>query len=202
MNKLMWTSLVVLCAVLAAACADDDGEGDGNGGGGGGGGSQFKGCDGAISFPDPQMEAEAREMARKPEGDITAEDLADEDFFEVTDSTLKDLTGIQCMPALQTVLIDNNQITDISPLSSLKALEHVRMMGLMTMGPFSGDPEDARPYFKKTKKIFDELKAMNLPGVDMTYLSMGMSNSYVVALEEGANLVRIGTKIFGERSYG
>ncbi|MBN1103807.1 MAG: YggS family pyridoxal phosphate-dependent enzyme [Deltaproteobacteria bacterium] len=78
-------------------------------------------------------------------------------------------------------------------------LRNIRVMGLMTMGPLSGDPEEARPYFRKTREIFDRLKAMNLPGVEMTWLSMGMSDSYRVALEEGANLVRVGTKIFGER---
>jgi uncharacterized pyridoxal phosphate-containing UPF0001 family protein len=71
----------------------------------------------------------------------------------------------------------------------------------MTMGPFAGDPEDARPYFQKTRAIFEKLKAMNLPNVEMKHLSMGMSNSYKVALEEGANMVRIGTKLFGEREY-
>jgi hypothetical protein len=78
-------------------------------------------------------------------------------------------------------------------------LANIRVMGLMTMGPFAGDPEDSRPYFQKTLKIFEELKEMDLPGVEMRYLSMGMSNSYRVALEEGANLVRIGTRIFGQR---
>lgn len=80
-------------------------------------------------------------------------------------------------------------------------LKNIKIMGLMTMGPFTGDPENARPYFQKTKRLFDEIKKLNIPGVQMTYLSMGMSNSYKVALEEGANLVRIGTKIFGERQY-
>ena len=88
-----------------------------------------------------------------------------------------------------------------SIVREISELENVRIMGLMTMGPFSGDPEDARPFFQKTKAIFEDIKKTNLPGVEMTYLSMGMSNSYRVALEEGANLVRIGTKIFGERDY-
>jgi hypothetical protein len=73
-------------------------------------------------------------------------------------------------------------------------------MGLMTMGPRFGDPEDSRPYFVTTRKIFDQIKALQLPNVEMRYLSMGMTNSYQVALEEGANMVRIGTKIFGERT--
>ena len=78
-------------------------------------------------------------------------------------------------------------------------LRNIRIMGLMTMGPFAGDPEESRPYFQRTKELFDRLKAMDLPGVEMKYLSMGMSNSYRVALEEGANMVRIGTKLFGQR---
>jgi len=89
----------------------------------------------------------------------------------------------------------------LSLVREISRLEHVKIMGLMTMGPFAGDPEESRPYFRKTREIFDELKAQKLPGVEMTYLSMGMSNSYKVALEEGANLVRIGTKLFGERQY-
>lgn len=78
-------------------------------------------------------------------------------------------------------------------------LPHLKVLGLMTMGPRFGDPEDARPYFRETKKLFERLKALSIPNVEMRYLSMGMSNTYKVALEEGANIVRIGTKIFGER---
>jgi pyridoxal phosphate enzyme (YggS family) len=81
----------------------------------------------------------------------------------------------------------------------ISQLSHVRLSGLMTMAPFSGDPEDARPYFQKTKRLFNEIAALNLPNVHMEFLSMGMSNSYNVAIEEGANMVRIGTRIFGER---
>ena len=89
----------------------------------------------------------------------------------------------------------------ISLVRDILVMKNVRIMGLMTMGPFAGDPEDSRPYFQKTRKLFDEIKKMDLAGVDMKYLSMGMSNSYKVALEEGANLVRIGTMLFGERDY-
>jgi len=84
-------------------------------------------------------------------------------------------------------------------LRELTWLKNLNVEGLMTMGPFTGDPEDARPYFKETKKIFDRIKARNLAGLEMKYLSMGMTNSYLVAIEEGANMVRIGTKIFGPR---
>ena len=87
----------------------------------------------------------------------------------------------------------------ISLVKEMAELKNIKIMGLMTMGPFAGDPEDARPYFRKTRQLFKEIKELNLPGAEMRYLSMGMSNSYMVALEEEANLVRIGTKIFGER---
>ena len=84
----------------------------------------------------------------------------------------------------------------------MAGLDHLKVAGLMTMGPFTGDPEEARPYFRTTRAVFDRLAGLAIPGVEMKTLSMGMSNSYRVAVEEGANLVRIGTLIFGERSYG
>ena len=81
-------------------------------------------------------------------------------------------------------------------------LRNIKVMGLMTMGPRFGNPEDARSYFVETRKIFERIKGLDLPNVEMKYLSMGMTNSYKIAIEEGANIVRIGTKIFGERDYG
>ncbi len=83
----------------------------------------------------------------------------------------------------------------------ISAFTSIKVTGLMTMGPQSGNPEDARPFFMETKRIFDKIKDLNLPLIEMKYLSMGMTNSYKVALEEGANIVRIGNKIFGERKY-
>ncbi|MBC8443431.1 YggS family pyridoxal phosphate-dependent enzyme, partial [PVC group bacterium] len=65
----------------------------------------------------------------------------------------------------------------------ISTLEHVRVRGLMTMGPMAGDPEEARPYFQKTKDAFDRLADAGLPNVEMQVLSMGMSNSYQVAVE-------------------
>ena len=82
----------------------------------------------------------------------------------------------------------------------ISALSNIRVMGLMTMGPLSGDPEDSRPYFVAMKKLFEKMKKVELPNTEMKYLSMGMTNSYQIAPEEGANIVRIGTKIFGERN--
>ncbi len=87
-------------------------------------------------------------------------------------------------------------------LNLIKEISHfknVHIKGLMTMGPFFGDPEDARPYFVVTRRLFEQMKNLHLPSAEMTFLSMGMTNSYKVAVEEGANIVRIGTKIFGGR---
>ena len=84
-------------------------------------------------------------------------------------------------------------------IREISALSNIKIMGLMTMGPRFGNLEDSRPYFIETKKIFGKIKSLNLPGVEMKYLSMGMTNSYKVAIEEGANIVRIGTLIFGPR---
>ncbi|TRZ49379.1 MAG: YggS family pyridoxal phosphate-dependent enzyme [Dehalococcoidia bacterium] len=84
-------------------------------------------------------------------------------------------------------------------IKELSGLNNVKIMGLMTMGPRFGNPQQARPYFTETKKLFEEIGALELERVEMKYLSMGMTNSYRVAIEAGANLVRIGSKIFGER---
>jgi pyridoxal phosphate enzyme (YggS family) len=81
----------------------------------------------------------------------------------------------------------------------LAALEHLSLEGLMTMGPWLDDPEDMRPYFRLTHELFDDLAAASIPGARMRHLSMGMSDSYRVAIEEGASLVRIGTALFGSR---
>jgi uncharacterized pyridoxal phosphate-containing UPF0001 family protein len=70
----------------------------------------------------------------------------------------------------------------------------------MTMGPLVLQAEDSRPYFAATRRLFEEIKALDLPHVDMRYLSMGMSDSYKIALEEGANIVRLGSLIFGPRA--
>ena len=83
-------------------------------------------------------------------------------------------------------------------IKDMSRFEHLRVEGLMTMGPRFGNPEDVRPYFKRTKRIFEKIKELGLPNVDMKYLSMGMTNSYRVAIEEGSNMIRIGTAIFGQ----
>ena len=80
---------------------------------------------------------------------------------------------------------------------SLRELENIRVCGLMTMGPVVDDPEELRPYFKATKELYDVLNRRSLfvGGI----LSMGMSDSYSVAIEEGATLVRVGRKLFNRK---
>lgn len=87
----------------------------------------------------------------------------------------------------------------IGLIGRIHHLPHLKIMGLMTMGPRFGDPEDARPYYRITKALFEEIRQAEIPGVEMRYLSMGMSNSFQIAIAEGANIIRIGTALFGER---
>ena len=83
----------------------------------------------------------------------------------------------------------------------LSGLPGIRVKGLMTIAPYYDDAELARPVFRRLKEKFDMLAAAGIPNVDMKYLSMGMTNDYKVAIEEGSNMVRIGTGIFGARNY-
>lgn len=84
-------------------------------------------------------------------------------------------------------------------IKAVSSLKNIQVSGLMTMGPYSEDAEYLRPYFKATEKLFEDIKENKIPNVTLRYLSMGMSDSYKVALEEGANIVRIGSAIFGPR---
>ncbi len=81
----------------------------------------------------------------------------------------------------------------------IASLDNISVNGLMTMGPRFGNPEDARPYFRQTKRLFDYIASLDIAGVEMDILSMGMSNTYMPAIEEGSTLIRLGTIIFGER---
>jgi PLP dependent protein len=87
----------------------------------------------------------------------------------------------------------------IDLIESFAGLKHIRVEGLMTIPPWSEDPEQARPYFKHLKNLFEQIKILKIPQVELKYLSMGMSDDFVVAIEEGANLVRVGRAIFGKR---
>ena len=84
---------------------------------------------------------------------------------------------------------------------ALGKLPNICVKGLMTVAPYDPVPENNRVYFKQMKQLFDQIKSKNYDNVDMQHLSMGMTNDYEVAVEEGADIVRIGTGIFGARDY-
>jgi len=83
----------------------------------------------------------------------------------------------------------------------MEQFENIKILGLMTVAPFSENPEDIRWVFKKMKEIFNKISGMKLKNTEMKILSMGMTNDFEIAIEEGANMVRIGTAIFGARKY-
>ncbi len=83
----------------------------------------------------------------------------------------------------------------------LEKCPKVIVKGLMVIAPFSDEPEDVRKYFREGKELYDNYGKIKHNNLDFQFLSMGMSNDYEVAIEEGSNIVRIGTAIFGERDY-
>jgi pyridoxal phosphate enzyme (YggS family) len=93
---------------------------------------------------------------------------------------------------------DSGELEEL--LLAAPELEQLEFRGLMTVPPFTEDPQQARPYFQKLCKVRDQIVARRLPAVDLSELSMGMSHDFEVAIEEGATCVRLGTAIFGERS--
>ncbi|NYB74119.1 YggS family pyridoxal phosphate-dependent enzyme [Sedimentibacter hydroxybenzoicus DSM 7310] len=86
-------------------------------------------------------------------------------------------------------------------VKSLEQFENINVLGIMTVAPFAEDPEEIRWVLKKMKVIFDKLSSMNIKNSNMKFLSMGMTNDFEIAIEEGANIIRIGTAVFGERTY-
>jgi PLP dependent protein len=93
---------------------------------------------------------------------------------------------------------DSGELANL--LRAAPALEHLEFRGLMTVPPFSDDPEPTRPYFRKLRELRDQIAARRLPAVGMNVLSMGMSHDFEIAIEEGSTCVRVGTAIFGERA--
>jgi len=83
----------------------------------------------------------------------------------------------------------------------ISVLPNLSVQGLMTMPPYSDNPEDARPFFIALRRLRDEIASENIPGVQMKELSMGMTDDFEVAIEEGATIIRVGRAIFGERHY-
>lgn len=90
--------------------------------------------------------------------------------------------------------------TEIEPvLAAAQGWANLRVTGLMTVPPYTDDPEGARPYFRQLRELRDEIARRNFPAISMDVLSMGMSHDFEVAIEEGSTCVRVGTAIFGER---
>ena len=86
-------------------------------------------------------------------------------------------------------------------VEEIASLENVRIQGLMTIAPFVEDPEENRVHFRRLKQLSVDIDSKNIDNVHMEILSMGMTNDYMVAIEEGATMIRVGTGIFGARNY-
>ena len=86
-------------------------------------------------------------------------------------------------------------------VQEIAKLDNITIKGLMTIAPYTENPEENRPYFKKIKELSVDIAKENIDNVSMDMLSMGMTGDYMVAIEEGATLVRVGTGIFGARNY-
>ncbi len=94
------------------------------------------------------------------------------------------------------------KVSEVLPLvMEIKDFSHIKLEGLMTIAPFVADPEENRPYFRQLKQLLLDINSKNIDNVTMNVLSMGMTNDYEVAIEEGATMIRVGTGIFGERQY-
>jgi pyridoxal phosphate enzyme (YggS family) len=92
---------------------------------------------------------------------------------------------------------DSEELQEL--LQGAAGLEHLEFRGLMTVPPFTEDPQRARPYFRRLRELRDQIAVRRLPGIGVQALSMGMSHDFEVAIEEGSTCVRVGTAIFGER---
>jgi len=107
-------------------------------------------------------------------------------LIEVNVSGEESKSGIEATQALELV-------------RQVSLLSHINLCGLMTMPPYSDHPENSRPYFQALRKLRDDISAANIPGICMDELSMGMTDDFEVAIEEGATIIRVGRAIFGNR---
>ena len=109
---------------------------------------------------------------------------------------------IQVNTTAETTKSGVNPENAIDMIWQIAALPCLNIKGLMTIGMLSPNPENTRPYFRKLWKLKEKIEAEKIPEVQMKYISMGMSEDYLIALEEGSNMLRLGTIIFGTRNYG
>ncbi len=86
-------------------------------------------------------------------------------------------------------------------IETILPMENIKVKGLMTIAPYAEDPEEARYVFRELRNLKETIESRNYKEIDMKYLSMGMTNDYKVAIEEGSNIVRVGTALFGKREY-
>ena len=107
-------------------------------------------------------------------------------LIEVNVSGEESKSGIKATQALELV-------------RQVSLLTHINLCGLMTMPPYSDNPENSRPYFQALRKLRDDISAADIPGIRMDELSMGMTDDFEVAIEEGATIIRVGRAIFGNR---
>ena len=128
------------------------------------------------------------------------------ELAEILNRALQDISRtMNCF--IQVKLTDEETKTGIEPENLLRAarrihaLPNLNLIGLMGMPPFTSDPEEATPYFQKLRLMRDELNSITLPANPIQELSMGMSHDFGVAIREGATYIRIGTLLFGERTY-
>lgn len=115
------------------------------------------------------------------------------------DLTMKVLIQVNIAKEETKFGLNKEEVTSF--IESIKELDRIKVKGLMTIAPYAENPEEIRFVFKGLRELFEEIKKESYENVDMQYLSMGMTNDYEIALEEGANIIRIGTGIFGKRTY-
>ena len=130
------------------------------------------------------------------------------DSFSLAEAIHKKALKIgSCMPILLQINISGEKSKlGINPLNlpeeikKIAKLEGVKVCGLMTIPPFNSNPENSRSYYVRLRELRDTCSNLNIPRINLNELSMGMSNDYEVAIEEGATMVRVGTGLFGPRS--
>ena len=130
------------------------------------------------------------------------------DSFSLAEAIHKKAQKIgSCMPILLQINISGEKSKlGINPLNlpeeikKIAKLEGVKVCGLMTIPPFNSNPENSRSYYVRLRELRDTCSNLNIPRINLNELSMGMSNDYEVAIEEGATMVRVGTGLFGSRS--
>lgn len=127
-------------------------------------------------------------LAEAIEKEAAKRDLVQDILIEVNIAEESSKTGTTAADALEII-------------RTAAKLPHIRIRGLMCMPPITEDPENSRPYFSQLRALRDEVIAMHLDNVTMDYLSMGTTGDFETAIQEGANMIRVGTAIFGHRDY-